>query len=62
MRPSTTTMQQAIGLFICIFAIIRLISHPSAQNRPVDYILMAVMIASGIFLILAKKPEASDKK
>jgi len=55
-------MQKIFGVMICLFAAIRLVSHPAAQNRSIDYVLMAVMFACGIFLVLAKKPQVSNKK
>ena len=54
--------QKAMGLSICCFALIRLVSHPAAQNRTVDYVMMAVMLGIGVFLLLAKKPKATDKE
>jgi len=54
-------MQKIFGVMICVFAAIRLASHPAAQNRTIDYVLMAVMLACGIFLLLGKSPRASGK-
>lgn len=54
--------QKALGLSICCFALIRLVSHPAAQNRTVDYVMMAVMFGCGVFMLLAKQPKATDKK
>jgi hypothetical protein len=58
----TPAMHKIFGVMICLFAIIRLVSHPAAQNRVIDYVLMAVMFACGIFLLLTKKTKTSDKK
>ena len=55
-------MQKAGGIFICCFAIIRFVSHPAAQNRILDYVLMAIMMACGVFLLVAKKPQRPEKK
>jgi hypothetical protein len=55
-------MHKIFGVMICLFAMIRLVSHPAAQSRVIDYILMAVMFVCGIFLFFAKKPQGSDKK
>jgi hypothetical protein len=58
----TPAMQKIFGVMICLFAMIRLLSHPAAQNRAIDYVLMAVMFACGIFMFFPKKPQGSDKK
>jgi len=58
----TAAMPKIFGVIICLFAMIRLVSHPAAQNRVIDYVLMAVMFACGIYLFFAKKPQGSDKK
>jgi hypothetical protein len=54
-------MQKIFGVMICVFAAIRLASHPAAQNRTIDYVLMAVMFACGTFLLLARSPQVSDE-
>jgi hypothetical protein len=59
MKPA---MHKIFGVMICLFAMIRLVSHPAAQNRVIDYVLMAGMFACGIFLFFTKKPQGSDKK
>jgi len=53
-------MQKIFGVVLCVFAAIRLVSHPAAQNQVMDYVLMAVMFACGVFLLLAKTSQASD--
>jgi hypothetical protein len=58
----TPAMHKLFGVMICLFAMIRLVSHPAAQNRVIDYVLMAVMFGCGIFLFFAKKPQGLDKK
>jgi FtsH-binding integral membrane protein len=58
----TPVMTKIFGVMICLFALIRLVSHPAAQNRSIDYVLMAVMFACGIFLFFTKKSESSDTK
>jgi hypothetical protein len=58
----TPAMHKIYGILMCLFAMIRWVSHPSAQNRTIDYVLMAVLFACGIFLFFAKKPQGSDKK
>ena len=58
----TPAMPKVFGVIICLFALIRLVSHPASQNRVIDYVLMAVMFACGIFLLCTKKAESSDKK
>lgn len=55
-------MHKIFGVMICLFAMIRLVSHPAEKNSFVEYVLMAVMLACGIFLFFAKKPQGSDKK
>jgi hypothetical protein len=55
-------MQKIVGAMSCLFAAIRWGSHPAAQNSSIDYVLMALMFACGIFLLLAKESKASDKK
>lgn len=47
---------------ICLFALLRLVSHPVAQNRVADYLLMAVMLGCGTFLLISKIPQNSDTK
>jgi len=58
----TPALPKIFGVIICLFALLRLMSHPAAQNRVIDYVLMAVMFACGIFLLFAKKPQGSGKK
>ena len=58
----TPTTQKIFGVLICLFAMIRLVGHPVAQNRVIDYVLMAVMFACGIYLFFTKKPQGSEKK
>ncbi len=58
----TPSMHKIFGVMICLFAMIRLVSHPAEKNSFVEYVLMAVMFACGIFLFFAKKPQGSDKK
>jgi hypothetical protein len=58
----TNAMQKVCGSLICLFAIIRFLSHHAAQNRTLDYVLMAVMMACGIFLLVAKRPQRPEKK
>jgi hypothetical protein len=55
-------MQNVFGCLICLFAIIRFLSHPAAQNRVLDDALMAVMMACGIFLLVAKRRQPPEKK
>jgi hypothetical protein len=58
----TPAMQKIFGVMICLFAMIRLVSHPAAKTSFIEYVLMAVMFACGIYLFFAKKPQGSDKK
>ena len=47
---------------ICLFAMIRLVSHPAANTSFIEYVLMAVMFACGIYLFFAKKPQGSGNR
>jgi hypothetical protein len=58
----TLAMQKVYGVVICLFAIIRFVSHPAAQNRTLDYVLMAIMMACGVFLLVAKKRQPPERK
>ena len=58
----TIAMQKVYGIFICLFAIIRFLSHPAAQNRTLDYVLMAIMMACGVFLLVAKRRQPPERK
>jgi|GEM_PF-892458 hypothetical protein len=58
----TPAMHKIFGVMLCLFAMIRLVSHPAAKTSFVEYLLMAVMFACGIVLFFPKKPPGSDKK
>ena len=58
----TPSLQKALGVSYCLFAMIRWRSHLGLKISFIESVLMAVLFAAGLFLIFAKKPQDSDKK
>jgi hypothetical protein len=57
-----TTLQKALGVSYCLFAMIRWSGHPGLKIRFMESVLMAVLFAAGLCLFFAKNPQDSDKK
>lgn len=62
-------MKKTIGSILCIVAILRIVSltilpqkPDTAAHRVQDWALVAVLLAVGISLSAAKKPQNSDKE
>ncbi len=58
----TSSIQKVWGVVACLFAIIRWRSHPSLKTSFIEYVLMAVLFAAGLYLFFAKNLQDSDKK
>jgi hypothetical protein len=58
----TPSLQKALGVMFCMFAMIRWRSHPGLKTSFIESVLMAVLFAAGLYLFFAKNPQDSEKK
>jgi hypothetical protein len=67
--PHRHIMKKAVGIILCLLAILRILSLAIIPQKPAttahrvqDWALVAVLLAIGIPLSAAKKPQGSDEK